>query len=157
MVRQNKLFEVALMELIGSSEGSVPYYTPDQRLKYHLTHGEDKELILLDYPIRIIVSSKEQHKLDEFCEVSKVFGREGTYSQMLKDILRQSDKFKASYDTKTDIRRVVFGHTESNFFVMIEGLHKDIQDTAGPQLHALHLRCTMKEKTNGNTSTGDIH
>lgn len=141
MVRQNKLYEVALMKLIGSSEGIAPRYTVQQEKDLGL-ETNNWSIGFIDYPIQVTLSARKSLVTDfqilEFCLLSSVFAEEATESELLRNILEHCDKFKAL--TEGDTYTMVTKQSESNYFLTLEGKREDVLSRLGLSLQALAMR-----------------
>lgn len=145
MVRQNKLFEVALMKLVGSSEGIRPKYTLEQERALGL-ETNNYLIGFIDYPIQVTISAKKskvtEFNLLEFFLLSGVFATETTETDLLRNVIDSCDKFKASFDQQD--YTIVMKHSESNYLLTLEGKHRDVFSRLGLSLQALEMRTAGK-------------
>lgn len=139
-MRPHKQYEVALMKFLGSSEGVRPKYTCEQEEKLGL---ETNNWLVgtIDYPIAVTISARKdlvsEYQILQFCLLAAVMGEEATYSSLLGNILDCCNKFKATNDHGYAL---VAKHSDSKYFITIEGKHEDVLSHLGLSLQALEMR-----------------
>lgn len=146
MVEQHKLYQIALMKLIGSSEGIKPKYTVQRERELGLdTHNIILEFI--DFPIQVTVSARKakmlSHSLWTFCMVSATFTEENTEKQLITNVINLCDKFKAMVTQKE--YTLVAKAEGSDFFITLEGPPVEVYSRFGLSLQALEKRTAEKD------------
>lgn len=140
-MRPEKQYDVALMKLIGASEGVKPKYTYDQERKLEL-ETYNYLISFIDYPLKITLSARKsvisELAFIEFCILSGVMTSETTESKAIAEVIDSCDKFKA--ETSNGQYTIVMKYSESKFLLTIEGSHEEVFKRLGLSLQALEMR-----------------
>lgn len=140
-MRPEKQYEVALMKLIGASEGVKPKYTDQQEAQWGL-ETYNYLICFIDFPLKITLSAKKsvisQQGFLEFCLLSGVMASETTESKALSEVIDACDRFKA--ETSNGQYTFVAKYSDSKFLLTIEGSHEEVLKRLGLSLQALEMR-----------------